>query len=162
LFSFVCQLATVKAELEALKAAGPSNKSSPEGGLEGLDEERELKELQAKYDAARIGRKSVAENLQKAASKIVQLEAQSREMEKRIQQSEEKGNAASEELATTQTSLQETQDKLKESQEKVERYQTRIVEVSILVCHSGVCLCLWCFDQPTPFSILAIYSCWME
>ena len=162
LFSFVCQLATVKAELEALKAAGPSDKSSPEGGLEGLSEKHELKELQAKYDDEKNCRKSFADNLKKAALKIVQLEAQSREMEKRIQQSEEKGNAASEELATTQTSLQETQDKLKESQEKVERYQTRIVEVSILVCHSGVCLCFWCFDQPIPFSILAIYSCWME
>ena len=161
-FCFVCQLVTVKAELEALKAAGPSNESTLEGGLEGQNEKLELKELQAKYDDEKIRRISFADNLQKAAMKMIQLEAQSREMEKRIQQSEEKGNAASEELATTQTSLQETQDKLKESQEKVERYQTRIVEVSILVCHSGVCLCLWCFDQPTPFSILAIYSCWME
>lgn len=123
------ELATVKAELEALKAAGPSDKSSPEGGLEGLSEKHELKELQAKYDDEKNCRKSFADNLKKAALKIVQLEAQSREMEKRIQQSEEKGNAASEELATTQTSLQETQDKLKESQEKVERYQTRIVEL---------------------------------
>jgi chromosome segregation ATPase len=140
LFSLVCQLAAVKVELEALKEA--SNKSSLEEGLKELNEKSELKQLQEKYDQEEIRRRSFANNLQKAALKIVQLEAQTRETEKRIQQSEEKGKVASEELATTQTSLQETQDKLKESQEKVERYQTRIVEVSTLVCHSSVCLCV--------------------
>lgn len=134
-------MATVKAELEALKAAGLSNKSSLEGGPKDLDEKGELKEMQEKFEVEKIGRRSVAENLQKAALKIVQLGAQTREMEKRIHQSEEKGNAASEELATTQTSLQETQDKLKESQEKVERYQARIVEVSSGV--SSCCLCVY-------------------
>jgi chromosome segregation ATPase len=130
-------LATVKAELEALNAAGPSNAGSVEGGL---DEKRELKEMQEKYEHERIGRRSVADNLQTAAIKIVKLGVQTQEMEKRIQQSEEKGNAALEELATTQTSLQETQHKLKESQEKVERYQARIVEVSYI----GVSF--WCLS----------------
>jgi chromosome segregation ATPase len=134
-------LATANAELEALKEAELSNKPSLEGDL---NHTRELKEIEEKYERERTGRRNIADSLQKAALKIVELEAQAGLTEKRIQQSEEKGKAASEELATTQTSLQETCEKLKESQEKVERYQERIVEVSILVCHSGVCLCLWC------------------